>query len=296
LLKVWSSWLRGLQFSLSLWLTPQAGAGFGPFCHGQHVTNALAAPQRLWAGSGCKAGPSLGFLLWWLACWDMSWTMRGIFQHQHAQGSRRLPISLSPGDRLPRHSNVVSPTVFHAHALRAKWGSRNLSGKELGLYFDAPQWIVSNPALLKLFLARRSEGSFIPSKLLQAPLQVCCLAAIDPPAADSVAVSSGLPSLPTLEWKILVGLGFHPWKNGSCRLGLMPQRSPTRQPSRMALTSTPLCETVGFTWWLPGRRALSFSFAGVCSVDGVGKWARMDVSHQLQTRQALPVVKRKAMT
>jgi hypothetical protein len=87
---------------------------------------------------------------------------------------------LSPEDLLPILSTCRPTMVFPTHATRSKWGTLVLTAKELGLCLNAPQWIISNPVLLKLLLEKHSEDDAIPLKTLQAPLQQC-LRAIDPP-------------------------------------------------------------------------------------------------------------------
>jgi hypothetical protein len=135
--------------------------------------------------------------------WIRGWTFDGLPQrvsrslgHILDHGELPSPCSkeptfdhLSPSDLLPQDCSNLPPIVFPTHASRTKWGLRDLSPKELSLCYDAPQWVVSNPSLLKLFLERLVEGSLVPLKLLQASLHAC-LMAIDPPALDDKVFGS----------------------------------------------------------------------------------------------------------
>jgi hypothetical protein len=127
--------------------------------------------------------------------WSRGWTFtglpRGLSVTSSTTASSQTCLAdpafdhLSQEDLLPILATHLLPIVFPTHATRTKWGVRDLTPKEIGLCLDAPQWIVSNPPLLRLFLNRHSEAGVIPLKMLQAPLQAC-LVAVDPPSAPII--------------------------------------------------------------------------------------------------------------
>ena len=120
----------------------------------------------------------------------------------HLLDHSTLPVACSraptfthftPGNLPPMNSPLL-PVVFPTHATRTKWGFRELTPKEIALCLDALFWIVSNPILSALFVARYRQGLLVPLKLLQASLQAC-LAAIDPspPVTSLLSPDSSTP-------------------------------------------------------------------------------------------------------
>jgi hypothetical protein len=216
-----SSWLSDSNRSDVL-----LGAGHGP-----HLADSLAllsgtTPALLVTMDKTAAGQKLRKFTSWPIhhclvggtttssgrLWIRGWVFDGLPQrvsrslgHILDHGALPSPCSkaptfdhLSPSDLLPQDCANLSPIVFPTHASRTKWGSRELSAKELSLCYDAPQWLVSNPGLLKLFLERLVEGTLVPLKLLQASLHACLLA-IDPPVLDDKVSSVVSQAVPIVE-------------------------------------------------------------------------------------------------